>query len=58
VRVVEVEAEVRQVKSMVDHSVNITLNIPEYCREQAGILLLWQGELVRVVVDVGSRDRH
>ena len=42
-RLVELRAEVRQVKTMVDHTVNITLNIPEDCREQAKVLLDWQG---------------
>lgn len=43
VKVIEIRAEVRQVKTMVDRSINVTLNLPEDCREQAKKLLDWQG---------------
>lgn len=42
-KAIELRAEVRQVKSMVDHTINVTFNLPEDCREQAKILLDWQG---------------
>jgi hypothetical protein len=38
-QVIRFNFQVRQVKSMADHSVNVTLNLPEYCQEQAGQLL-------------------
>lgn len=50
-RAVEVEAEVRQVKTMADGSVNITLNLPEYCLPQAQVLLVWVRSQVRVVIE-------
>jgi hypothetical protein len=48
IRAVEVRAELRQVKSMVDGSVNIILNIPEDCIEMAQILLGWIGDEIKV----------
>lgn len=50
------EAEVRQVKSMVDHTVNITLNLPEYV--DASWFLKRIGEMVSVaVVEDGTVQR-
>ena len=46
---VEASAEVRAIKSMVDHSVNVTLNFPEDCKEQALQFLRWQGLMVKIV---------
>jgi hypothetical protein len=46
---VEFEAEVRQLKTMADHSVNLTLNVPEYCVEQVQTMLMWLGDAVQVV---------
>jgi hypothetical protein len=42
------EAEIRQVKSMADHSVNVTLNLPEYV--DASWFLKRIGALVDVAV--------
>jgi hypothetical protein len=47
---IEAVAEVRQIKTMSDFTVNVTLNIPENCKEQAKKLIDWQGKLVRIVV--------
>lgn len=46
---IEAVAEVRQVKTMADLSVNVTLNFPEYCREQAKNFIDWQGKEIRIV---------
>ena len=51
-KAIEIEAEVRQVKTMADGSVNVTLNLPEYCMEQAQVLLGWVREQVRAVVQI------
>lgn len=51
VKAVEIRAEVRQVKSMVDHTFNVTLNIPEDCTEQAKVLLGWVGDEVKAVME-------
>lgn len=47
---VEFEAQVRQVKTMADHSVNITLNLPEYAIAQATWFMDKIDESVRCVV--------
>ena len=48
IKAVEVRAEVRQIRTMVDHSVNLVLNIPEDCIEQVKVLLGWVGLEVKV----------
>lgn len=55
VSAVEIRAEVRQVKSMVDHTYNVTLNIPEDCIEQVKVLMGWIGEEVKAVIEKVSR---
>jgi hypothetical protein len=50
VRAVEVRAEVRQIKTMADGSVNITLNLPEDCREQVKVMLDWLGLEVKAII--------
>ena len=51
-RAVEIEAEVRQVKTMADGTINLTLNIPEYCMSQAQILMGWVRDEVRAVIEI------
>jgi len=51
IRVVEIDAEVRQIKTMADSSVNVVLNVPEYCIEQVKAMLGWQGNQVKVVIE-------
>ena len=43
VKAVEIRAELRQIKTMADGTVNIVLNLPEDCREQVKVLLDWLG---------------
>jgi len=50
IHAVEVRAEVRQIKTMADSSVNIVLNVPEDCIEQVKVLLDWLGYEVKVVI--------
>ena len=50
VKAVEIRAEIRQIKTMVDGSVNVVLNLPEDCREQVKVLLDWQGLEVKAIV--------
>lgn len=47
---IEARAELRQIKSMVDGSYNITLNFPEDCLEQVKTLMGWLALDVKVVV--------
>lgn len=56
VKAVEIDAEVRQVKSMVDGTVNVTLNLPEYCMPQAQAIMGWVREQVRVVIALREDD--
>jgi hypothetical protein len=51
VRAVEFVAEVRQVKTMADHTSNVMLNFPEYCTEQAAECLKHHGWQVRGVLE-------
>jgi hypothetical protein len=55
---VEFEAEVRQLKTMADHSVNLTLNVPEYCVEQVQTMLMWLGDMVQIVAVDEPDSRH
>jgi hypothetical protein len=50
IKAVEVVAELRQIKTMVDGTFNVTLNLPEYCIEQVKIMLDWLKEEVKIVV--------
>jgi len=51
IKAVEIRAEVRQVKTMADHTINVTINLPEDCLKQAQVLLGWQGDEVRAVIE-------
>ena len=52
IKAVEVRAEVRQIKTMADHTVNITLNIPEDCIEQIKVMMDWLGLEVKAVIAI------
>ena len=55
IKAVEVRAELRQIKTMVDGSVTITLNLPEDCKEQVKVMLDWLGlELKAVIANVND----
>jgi len=47
---VELEAELRQIKSMADGTYNIVINVPEYCLEQVKVMLGWLNSLVDIVI--------
>lgn len=51
VKAVEIRAEIRQIKTMADHTINVTINLPEDCLPQAQILLGWQGDEVRAIIE-------
>ena len=51
VRAVQFDAEVRQIKTMADHSINLTLNVPEYAIEQMRVMLGWLQDQVNVLVE-------
>jgi len=50
IKAVEVRAEVRQIKTMADGTVNLIVNIPEDCKEQVKVLLDWIGLEVKAVI--------
>ena len=50
VKAVEVRAELRQIKTMADGTVNVILNLPEDCKEQVKVMLDWLGMEVQAVV--------
>jgi hypothetical protein len=52
IKAVEIRAEVRQIKTMADHTVNITLNIPEDCIEQIKVMMDWLGLEIRAVIAI------
>ena len=54
VKAVEIRAELRQLKTMVDGSVNVTINLPEDCREQAKVMLDWLGLELRGVFELND----
>jgi hypothetical protein len=50
VKAVEIRAELRQIKTMADGSVNVVINLPEDCKEQVKVMLDWLGLEVRAVL--------
>ena len=50
VKAVEIRAELRQIKTMADGTVNLTLNLPEDCKEQVKVMLDWLGMEVKAVI--------
>ena len=50
VQAVEIRAELRQIKTMADGTANITINIPEDCREQVKAMLDWLHMEIRAVL--------
>ena len=49
-KAVEIRAEVRQIRTMADGTVNVTLNLPEECIPQVKIMLDWLGLEVKAVI--------
>ena len=50
VKAVEIRAELRQIKTMADGAGNLTLNLPEDCKEQVKVVLDWLGMEVKAVI--------
>ena len=55
-RAIEFVAEVRKINTMADGSVNVILNLPEHCREQAKVLLDWHHLMVHGVLEVEKSE--
>jgi hypothetical protein len=56
-RAIEFVAEVRKIQTMVDGSVNVILNLPEQCREQAKVLIDWHHLEVHGILEVEPDSR-
>jgi len=50
VKAVEIRAELRQIRTMADGTVNVLLNLPEDCIPQVKVLLDWLGLEVKAVI--------
>ena len=50
IKAVEIRAELRQIRTMVDGSINVILNLPEDCKEQVKVFLDWIGLEVGVLI--------
>jgi hypothetical protein len=50
VKAVEVRAELRQIKTMADGTINVILNLPEDCIPQVKLLLDWLGKEITVLI--------
>lgn len=55
---VEIRAELRQIKSMADHTYNVTLNLPEDCLEQVQTMMAWLGDEIGAVVVNQTKGEH
>ena len=49
-------AEIRQIKSMADHTFNIVLNVPEYCLNQVQEIMGNLGDMVMVAMVVMDKE--
>jgi hypothetical protein len=58
IKAVEFIAEVRQIRGMVDGSVNITLNLGEDMIEQAKVMLGWHHLAVRGLLEVKPKEEE
>ena len=54
IKAVEIRAEVRQIRTMADGTVNLILNLPEDCMPQVKVLLDWIGLEVRALIAGGD----
>jgi hypothetical protein len=55
---VEIRAELRQIKSMADHTYNVVLNVPEDCLEQVQVMMAWLGDEIGVVAVNQTKADH
>lgn len=46
---IQASAEVRQVKTLVDGSINVVLNLPEPFKPEAKKFIDWTGRMIRIV---------
>lgn len=51
-KAVEVEGEISKIQTLADGGIRITIDLPEYCTEQAKVMLDWRKKYVRMVLEV------
>ena len=52
IKAVEIEAELVQIKTMANGTVNVVLNLPEYCIPQAKVMMDWLKDMVKCVIEL------
>ena len=52
IKAVEIEGTIKRLRTMADGSIDLTINLPEYCGAQAGLMIAWINELVGGVLEV------
>jgi hypothetical protein len=57
-KAVEFEATVKRVRTLEDGSVDVTLNLPSYCLDQAALIMHWQNELVHGLLEKVSNVKE
>jgi hypothetical protein len=55
IKAVEIEAELVQIKTMTNGTVNVVLNLPEYCIPQAKVMMDWLKDMVRCVIALETK---
>ncbi len=53
IKAIEIEAELKQIKTRVDGSVDIVLNCPEYVMPQVKVMLDWLNDMVHCIIELG-----
>ena len=56
IKAVEIEGTIKRLRTMADGSIDLTINLPEYCGAQAGQMIAWINELVGGVLEVKPKD--
>jgi len=51
IKAVEIRAELRQIKTMADGTINVVLNLPEDCKPQVKVMLDWLNYELRGVLE-------
>ena len=57
IKAVEIEAELVQIKTMTNGTVNVVFNLPEYCIPQAKVMMDWLKDLVHCVIELKRDSR-
>ena len=58
IKAVEIEGTIKRLRTMADGSIDLTINLPEYCGAQAGQMIAWINELVGGVLEIKANDEQ